>query len=52
MAKPQCICMISLPDEFLKEVDRLAEAECRSRSGLVRQAVREYIENQEKRKNI
>jgi Arc/MetJ-type ribon-helix-helix transcriptional regulator len=34
---------VSLPDEFLAEVDRVARAEQRSRSELVRQAVCHYL---------
>ena len=35
--------MVSFPDEFLKEVDRIAQEEHRSRSELVREALRFYI---------
>jgi len=35
--------MVSFPDEFLVEVDRIAQAEHRSRSELVREALRFYI---------
>lgn len=35
--------MISLADEFLQEVDTLAHAEHRSRSELVREAIRTYV---------
>jgi CopG family transcriptional regulator / antitoxin EndoAI len=35
--------MISFPDEFLDEVDRVAQEEHRSRSELVREALRFYI---------
>jgi CopG family transcriptional regulator / antitoxin EndoAI len=35
--------MVSFPDEFLDEVDRIARAEHRSRSELVREALRFYI---------
>ncbi len=35
--------MISFPDEFLAEVDRIASEEHRSRSELVREAMRLYI---------
>jgi metal-responsive CopG/Arc/MetJ family transcriptional regulator len=37
--------MVSFPDEFLAEVDRLAKEEHRSRSELVREAIRHYIEH-------
>ena len=36
--------MISFPEAFLKQVDELARAEHRSRSALVREALRHYIE--------
>jgi Arc/MetJ-type ribon-helix-helix transcriptional regulator len=35
--------MISIPDEFLSLVDEIAAAEQRSRSELIREALREYI---------
>ena len=35
--------MLSFPDEFLTQVDTLAEAEQRSRSELVREALRYYM---------
>lgn len=35
--------MISFPDEFLAQVDRVAQEEHRSRSELVREALRFYI---------
>jgi metal-responsive CopG/Arc/MetJ family transcriptional regulator len=35
--------MVSFPDEFLVEVDRIAQDEHRSRSELVREALRFYI---------
>ncbi len=36
--------MVSFPDEFLAEVDRIAQEEHRSRSEFVREAIRYYIE--------
>jgi metal-responsive CopG/Arc/MetJ family transcriptional regulator len=36
--------MISLPEDFLAQVDRVARAENRSRSELVREAIRLYME--------
>ncbi len=36
--------MVSLPDELLAEIDRLAEEERRSRSELLGEAMRLYIE--------
>ena len=35
--------MVSFPDEFLVQVDRVAEEEQRSRSELIREALRFYI---------
>ena len=35
--------MISLPDRFLSEVDKAAQAEHRTRSDLIREALREYL---------
>ena len=35
--------MVSFPDEFLVQVDRVAQEEHRSRSELVREALRFYI---------
>jgi Arc/MetJ-type ribon-helix-helix transcriptional regulator len=35
--------MISLPEKFLSEVDKAAQAEHRTRSDLVREALREYL---------
>jgi CopG family transcriptional regulator / antitoxin EndoAI len=35
--------LISLPEKFLDEIDQLAEEEQRSRSELIREALRSYI---------
>jgi CopG family transcriptional regulator/antitoxin EndoAI len=35
--------MISLPEQFLSEVDKAAQAEHRTRSDLIREALREYL---------
>jgi len=35
--------MISIPDEFLALIDEIAAGEQRSRSALIREALREYI---------
>ena len=35
--------MITMPDEFLKKLDRVAAAEHRTRSELIREAVRSYV---------
>ncbi len=42
--------MVSFPDEFLAEVDRIAREEHRSRSELVREAIRLYIDRREHRR--
>lgn len=44
--------MISLPEELLKDIDDVAAAEHRSRSGLVREATREYIARRRKKRPI
>lgn len=35
--------LISMPDEFLEEIDSVAKAEKRSRSELIREALRQYM---------
>ena len=40
--------MITIPDEFLKEIDAVAKAEHRTRSELFREAVRKYMQNTSK----
>ena len=35
--------MISLPERFLSDVDKAAQAEHRTRSDLIREALREYL---------
>lgn len=35
--------LVNFPDEFLKDVDRIAELEHRTRSSLIREALRRYI---------
>ena len=47
MAKKSARVLISLPDKFLDEIDGLAEEEQRSRSELIREALRQYIRNTE-----
>jgi CopG family transcriptional regulator/antitoxin EndoAI len=37
--------MVSFPDEFLSEIDRIADEEHRSRSELLREAMRLYMLN-------
>jgi predicted transcriptional regulator len=43
--------MISLPDEFLKRVDRIAKAQGRSRSELIREALRRMLTGSEGRRS-
>lgn len=40
--------MISLPEEFLKKVDRAAKAQGRSRSELIREALRPMLAGRER----
>ena len=40
--------MVSLPDEFLKKVDRTAKAQGRSRSELIREALRMMLRGRER----
>ena len=42
--------LVSLPEKFLEEVDRLAAEEHRSRSELIREALRAYLETRKNRK--
>jgi metal-responsive CopG/Arc/MetJ family transcriptional regulator len=46
MAKSSRV-LISLPEKFLAEIDQLAEEEQRSRSELIREALRNYIRSLE-----
>jgi metal-responsive CopG/Arc/MetJ family transcriptional regulator len=41
--------MVSFPEEFLEEVDRIADEEHRSRSELIREALRVYISSRQGR---
>lgn len=41
--------LISMPEEFLKEIDKFAKQEQRSRSELIREALRRYMN---KAKNV
>ena len=50
MAKSSRV-LISLPDKFLEEVDELAETEQRSRSELIREALRFYIRSNDSAKS-
>lgn len=40
--------LVSMPDEFLSKIDKVADSEQRTRSELVREALRSYI----KRSNL
>lgn len=42
--------LVSLPQEFLDKVDQLAAEEHRSRSELIREALRAYLEARQARK--
>ena len=42
--------MISLPDRFLSEVDKAAQTEHRTRSDLIREALREYLRGEKRSK--
>lgn len=43
--------LISMPEEFLTKIDSVAETENRSRSELIREALRTYIHKQQVREN-
>lgn len=43
--------LISMPEEFLDRIDKVAENESRSRSELIREALRTYINKQKIRDN-
>jgi len=42
--------LVSLPEKFLEDVDRVAAEEHRSRSELIREALRAYMETRQRRK--
>ena len=44
--------LISMPEEFLGKIDEVAETENRSRSELIREALRTYIHKQKVNENI
>jgi len=50
--RPTRTVTISLPPELARRVDRVARAEGRSRSELFREALRQYLERQERWKSI
>ncbi len=43
--------LISMPEEFLNKIDGVAETENRTRSELIREALRTYIHKQKVREN-
>ncbi len=43
--------LISMPEKFLDEIDQVAETENRSRSELIREALRTYIHRNKIREN-
>ena len=43
--------LISMPEKFLNEIDGVAENESRSRSELIREALRAYIQKNRVREN-
>lgn len=43
--------LISMPEEFLSRIDEVAEGENRTRSELIREALRTYIHKQKVREN-
>lgn len=43
--------LISMPEEFLTKIDEVAEGENRTRSELIREALRTYIHKQRVREN-
>lgn len=43
--------LISMPEKFLGEIDKVADSEDRSRSELIREALRTYIHRNKVREN-
>ena len=43
--------LISMPEEFLNKIDQVADGENRTRSELIREALRTYIHKQRVREN-
>lgn len=43
--------LISMPEKFLDEIDQIADSENRSRSELIREALRTYIHRSKVREN-
>ena len=44
--------LISMPDKFLNEIDQVANSENRSRSELIREALRQYMKSNNMNFNI
>lgn len=44
--------LISVPEDFLKKVDEVAEKEDRSRSELIREALRSYMHRAQLKRNF
>ncbi|MDD3150784.1 MAG: ribbon-helix-helix domain-containing protein [Candidatus Gastranaerophilales bacterium] len=44
--------LISMPEEFLTNIDKVAETEQRSRSELIREALRTYINKARVKENV
>ncbi len=44
--------LISMPEEFLSKIDQVADGENRSRSELIREALRTYIHRSNVRDNV
>lgn len=42
--------LIAIPPPMMVEVDALAEEECRTRSDLIREALRQYVDNAKRKK--
>lgn len=40
--------LISMPEEFLNKIDKVAEDESRGRSELIREALRQYMKQEKK----
>lgn len=44
--------LISMPEDFLNKIDKMADSENRSRSELIREALRTYMGKQKIRNNV
>ena len=44
--------LISMPEEFLTKIDKVADTEQRSRSELIREALRTYINKAKVKENV